>query len=209
MDFILVVTSLTFLALALFWIRQLLGAKSSLPLPPSPKGIPVIGNLLDLAGDEVHVTCRDWSRQFGMLPLSGSFSLHSPVYAGDDTISLNILGNTMVVLNSAKAISDIFDKRGSNYSDRPDMPMIVDLYAITYVHVPFSRFSYLCRMGWDWTFALMRYGPRWKEHRRVFHSHFNHSVVEHQEIQLEISRELLTLLLKSPEKYAEHMRQYA
>jgi len=55
----------------------------------------------------------------------------------------------------------------------------------------------------------MRYGPRWKEHRRVFHSHFNHSVAEHQEIQLEISKELLTLLLKSPEKYAEHMRHYA
>jgi len=174
MDFILVAASLAFLALVIFWIRQLLGAQSSLPLPPSPKGIPIIGNMLDLASDEVHVKCRDWSRQFG-----------------DDTISLNILGNTMVVLNSAKAVSDIFDKRGSNYSDRPDMPMIVDL------------------MGWDWTFALMRYGPRWKEHRRVFHSHFNHSVVEHQEIQLEISRELLTLLLKSPEKFAEHMRHYA
>jgi hypothetical protein len=44
----------------------------------------------------------------------------------------------MVVLNSAKAVSDIFDKRGSNYSDRPDMPMIVDLYAITYCFVPLS-----------------------------------------------------------------------
>lgn len=64
-------------------------------------------------------------------------------------------------------------------------------------------------MGWDWTFALMRYGPRWKEHRRVFHSHFNHSVAEHQQVQLEISKELLTLLLKSPEKCLEHMRQYA
>lgn len=62
-------------------------------------------------------------------------------------------------------------------------------------------------MGWDWTFALMRYGPRWKEHRRVFHTHFNHSVTEHQVVQLEISRELLTLLLTSPKKYREHMRQ--
>jgi hypothetical protein len=51
---------------------------------------------------------------------------------GDDIISLNILGNTMVVLNSPKAVSEVFDKRGSNYSDRPDMPMIVDLYAATY-----------------------------------------------------------------------------
>ena len=36
----------------------------------------------------------------------------------------------MIILNSAKAVSEIFDKRGSNYSDRPDLPMIVDLYAL-------------------------------------------------------------------------------
>lgn len=173
MDSLLLTASLTFVVLAVVWIKQLLVARSSHPLPPSPKGLPVLGNLLDLAGDDVHVKCRDWSRQFG-----------------DDIISLNVLGSTMVVLNSAKAVSDIFDKKGSNFSDRPDMPMIVDL------------------MGWDWTFALMRYGPRWKEHRRVFHSHFNHSVVEHQVVQLEVSRELLTLLLTSPKKYREHMRHY-
>ncbi|KAI0001214.1 cytochrome P450 [Russula vinacea] len=173
MDFILAIAGLAFLALAVVWIKQLLGVRSSLPLPPQPKGIPVIGNLLDLAGGEVAVKCRDWSRQFG-----------------DDTISLDVMGSTMVILNSAKAVSEIFDKRGSNYSDRPDMPMIVDL------------------MGWDWTFALMRYGPRWKEHRRVFHSHFNHGVIEHQEIQLDISKQLLTLLLTSPKNYVEHMRQY-
>jgi hypothetical protein len=116
------------------------------------------------------------------------------------------MGSTMVILNSAKAVSEIFDKRGSNYSDRPDMPMIVDLYAIAYAFIP-ACLSYLCRMGWDWTFALMRYGPRWKEHRRVFHSHFNHGVIEHQEIQLDISKQLLTLLLTSPKNYVEHMRQ--
>ncbi|KAI0300588.1 cytochrome P450 [Multifurca ochricompacta] len=173
MDFILVFASLAFLVLSILWIKQLLGAHSSLPLPPNPKGFPILGNLLDLASDEVHVKARDWSREFG-----------------EDIISLNVMGSTMIVLNSAKAVSDIFDKRGSNYSDRPDMPMIVDL------------------MGWDWTFALMRYGPRWKEHRRVFHSHFNHSVNEHQEIQLEISKDLLTLLLKSPDSYLQHMRHY-
>ncbi|KAI9465876.1 cytochrome P450 [Lactarius psammicola] len=173
MDSILVSASVAFVVLAILWIKQLLGSRSSSPLPPNPKGLPILGNLLDLASDEVHVKARDWSQQLG-----------------DDIISLNVLGSTMIILNSAKAVSEIFDKRGSNYSDRPDMPMIVDL------------------MGWDWTFALMRYGLRWKEHRRVFHSHFNHSVFEHQEIQIEISRELLTLLLKTPENYVEHARHY-
>ena len=139
MDFILVVASLAFVVLAVVWFKQLLGARSSVPLPPSPKGLPVLGNLLDLAGDDVHVKCRDWSRQFGRFsfPWKLPFRAHLCT-AGDDTISLNILGSTMVVLNSAKAVSDIFDKRGSNYSDRPDMPMIVDLYAIASSPVPLS-----------------------------------------------------------------------
>ncbi|KZV60973.1 cytochrome P450 [Peniophora sp. CONT] len=141
-------------------------------LPPAPKALPFLGNLLDLASADVHVKARDWSREFD-----------------EDIISLNVMGNTMIILNSAQAASDLFEKRGAFYSDRPDMPMIVDL------------------MGWDWTFALMRYGPRWKEHRRVFHSHFNQGVTEHQTIQLSIVQELLQLLARSPENYLAHMRQ--
>ena len=67
MDYVLVPASLVSLTLAILWIRQLLGAKSSLPLPPGPKGLPILGNLLDLASDGVHVKCRDWSRQLGIL----------------------------------------------------------------------------------------------------------------------------------------------
>jgi hypothetical protein len=72
MDYVLVLASLVSLTLGILWIRQLLGAKSSLPLPPSPKGLPILGNLLDLASDGVHVKCRDWSRQLGIL-LSSSW----------------------------------------------------------------------------------------------------------------------------------------
>ena len=77
MDFILVVASLVFVVLAVVWIKQLLGARSSVPLPPSPKGLPILGNLLDLASDDVHVKCRDWSRQFGIiLSLETAFCAH-------------------------------------------------------------------------------------------------------------------------------------
>jgi hypothetical protein len=77
MDFILVIASLTFVVLAVVWIKQLSGARSSLPLPPGPKSLPVLGNLLDLASDDVHVKCRDWSRRFGNTPLpEAAFRAH-------------------------------------------------------------------------------------------------------------------------------------
>jgi hypothetical protein len=79
MDFFLVVASLAFLALAVLWTKQLLAARSSLPLPPSPKSLPILGNLLDLAGDDVNVKCRDWSRQFGIvLSLEAALLAHAP-----------------------------------------------------------------------------------------------------------------------------------
>jgi hypothetical protein len=146
MDTILVLAGLTFLVVAVLWVKHFLGAQSNLPLPPNPKGVPVLGNLLDLASGEVYVKARDWSRQFGTRlawHLFSTFTRLSISRAGDDIISLDVLGSTMIILNSAKAVSDLFDKRGSNYSDRPDLPMIVDLYAIAYVSLLQDGFSYL------------------------------------------------------------------
>lgn len=80
MDLILAAASLAFASLAVVWIKQLLGARSSHPLPPSPEGLPVLGNLLDLARDDVHVKCRDWSRQFGKLVFLETVFPRSPVY---------------------------------------------------------------------------------------------------------------------------------
>jgi hypothetical protein len=40
-----------------------------------------------------------------------------------DVIHLSILGRPMIVLNSVEAAVELLEKRGSNYSDRPDFPM--------------------------------------------------------------------------------------
>lgn len=44
-----------------------------------------------------------------------------------DIVSITTLGHTTVFLNSAQAIQDLFVSRGAIYSDRPDMPMLIDL----------------------------------------------------------------------------------
>lgn len=60
-------------------------------------------------------------------------------------MTVSILGSSMIVLNSAQvcsvsaflrlsptgispqATSDLLEQRSSNYSDRPEMPMVIDL----------------------------------------------------------------------------------
>ena len=46
-----------------------------------------------------------------------------------DVIYIHIFGNPIVVLNSAEAVNDLFEKRSAIYSSRPVRTMINDLYA--------------------------------------------------------------------------------
>ena len=38
------------------------------PLPPGPKGFPIIGNLLDMPTSDEWVTFQKWSKDFGLGP---------------------------------------------------------------------------------------------------------------------------------------------
>lgn len=66
MDFIPMLGYGTIATLAFLSLHHLFFRRSKLPLPPSPRGLPVLGNILDMAGDKFHVQARDWSREWGM-----------------------------------------------------------------------------------------------------------------------------------------------
>ncbi len=52
------------------------------------------------------------------------------MYITGDVISVDVFGSKIIVLNTMKAVNDVLEKRSANFSDRPDMPMIRDLYAL-------------------------------------------------------------------------------
>lgn len=71
MTFPLITTALSAVVLSLAWLiygwKQ--GRKDNirgLPLPPGPKGYPIIGNLLDLPPDKPWVTFHEWSKIYGV-----------------------------------------------------------------------------------------------------------------------------------------------
>lgn len=61
------------------------------------------------------------------------------ISSSGDLIYIYVFGNPILVLNTAKAASDLLEKRGSNYSSRPIRTMVVELYGV-YV---FYKYGYL------------------------------------------------------------------
>jgi hypothetical protein len=44
-----------------------------------------------------------------------------------DLVYVNVLGTSIAFVNSEELVSELFEKRSSIYSDRPQLPMLCDL----------------------------------------------------------------------------------
>jgi hypothetical protein len=109
------------LAVALLW-RRSKQPHNNLPLPPGPKRWPLIGSLLQMPKAFQHETYREWCRQFGehSFPLYAWPSLLSLIelYTGSDIIYINVLGQSIVVIDKYETAVEILEKRSGIYSSR-------------------------------------------------------------------------------------------
>ena len=94
--------------------------KARLPLPPGPKGYPIIGNVLDILQDlplwKILMSMAGENSEWAA-PVMHTCGLIS-LCADPDVLYLNLLGVDLIVLNSEEAISDLSDKRSAIYSGR-------------------------------------------------------------------------------------------
>ncbi|KAF7343505.1 Cytochrome P450 [Mycena sanguinolenta] len=79
------------------------------PLPPGPRGLPIVGNILDVP------TSNPWLNFAKLGEIWGEIS------------SLTVLGQTMIIVNSLEIAEDLLDTHGVNFSDRPVMAMAGEL----------------------------------------------------------------------------------
>ncbi|KAK0118228.1 hypothetical protein ONS95_012531 [Cadophora gregata] len=71
--------------------------------PPGPRGLPGLGNLLQVNRAFPFLTYSAWAKDYGI----------------DTPLGVKKGAANLVVLNSGKLIRELFEKRGSVYSDRP------------------------------------------------------------------------------------------
>ncbi|KAF8645514.1 hypothetical protein AX16_007798 [Volvariella volvacea WC 439] len=72
-----------------------------LPLPPGPKGLPIIGNLRQFPKQTPWLTYESWAKTYGPI------------------MHLDYLRTHVIVLSSAKVALDLLEARSNIYSDRP------------------------------------------------------------------------------------------
>ena len=90
-----------------------------LPLPPGPRRLPLIGNLLDMPSTYEWETYMQWAKDFGEFRsrMRGAERLVD-ARTETDILHLDAGGTSIVVLDSYEACCDLLEKRARFYSDR-------------------------------------------------------------------------------------------
>lgn len=108
-----------------------------------------------------------------------------------DIISITLPGQTMVIVNTPQAAIELLDRKGAIYSDRSILPVAGRI------------------MGYDQTLGLYRYGPAWREGRRIVSRTLGtRRSIDNLADQLEEEvHRLLVSLATSPDQLFEHVRR--
>lgn len=171
-------------------LRRYISSKSQPSLPPGPRGLPVIGNLLDMPSEQEWFTFARWGEQYGAWNQTQRQRIPTKLRVGD-ICSVTILGQPLVILNSAKSTWDMLDKKSSIYSDRPVLEMGGEL------------------VGWKNTLALLPYGDRFRRYRKLFHQLIGSSYAMSRfwSIEEDEMRRFLRRVIARPDDLSSHIRR--
>ncbi|OAX39564.1 cytochrome P450 [Rhizopogon vinicolor AM-OR11-026] len=87
--------------------------RGGLPLPPGPKGLPILGNALEVNVSAPWLSYIDWAKKYGDLMYS------------------TILGHEFIIINSEEVAHALLEQRSGVYADKPFVS-IMKLYGMDF-----------------------------------------------------------------------------
>ncbi|CAE6486253.1 unnamed protein product [Rhizoctonia solani] len=131
--------------------------------PPRPKSYPLIGSILSIPSAPEQLAFMELGKQLN-----------------SDIVSLNLFGQDLIILNSARAAAETLDKRSAIYSDRSFPAMLSD-----------SRL-----VDWSKSVIATRYGDQWRHYRRMLNEWLNvRAAAQFHDLQQQQVRLMLRRLL--------------
>ena len=126
-----------------------------------------------------------------------------------------IFRRPVLVLGSLRAAQDLLEKKSANFSDRPRLILLSELYVPIEIVPLLPRRGVDAplpappRMGWDNVITHMPYGDRFRKHRRWMHDHFQTKTAleGYRPIQRRETYTLLSGLLESPAAFLSHINR--
>ena len=117
---------------SVFFVIRCWRTQASLPLPPGPRSLPIVGNMFDIPKTMSAYEYAALSQKYGTtFPRLSKFASDSLSPKTGDVVYLNALGKSLLVLSSMETAQDLLDKRSGNYSSKPPSAM-ADLYVRRY-----------------------------------------------------------------------------
>ncbi|KIY64170.1 cytochrome P450 [Cylindrobasidium torrendii FP15055 ss-10] len=141
-------------------------------LPPGPPGIPLIGNVFQLMTGNQWDTFTRWGKEYG------------------DVISVSVVGQCLVILNSAEAAHELMNKRAANSSDRPRSIVAAEYLTggLFFVFTPYNN-------------LLRRF-------RKASHEGLNKTVTESYRPSQHTEAIIMAAgVLEAPERLTEHFKR--
>ncbi|KAF5325182.1 hypothetical protein D9619_009907 [Psilocybe cf. subviscida] len=197
--------SIVAIAILRQWIKSMRNPPGL--LPPGPRGLPLLENILDMPQQKEWETFTEWARRFGELrdlhrpqarllrldqdaiPRTGVLIEFSNGIG--DIVSVSIMGRRIVVVNSAKIASEMLDRKSAVYSDRPVMQMAGEL------------------VGWRDALPCLPYDHRFRNQRKMIHQVIGtHAAVSSFHPMLEAeTRGFLKKAMEKPSDLLGHIRK--
>lgn len=94
-----------------------------LPLPPGPKGLPIVGNTLQIPTVKPWKEYDTMAREYGTPFLYLTDTPHRSLTSGG-LVYLDVLGQGILILGSLPRALELMEKRAASTSNRPPIPAL-------------------------------------------------------------------------------------